>query len=60
MLIDLSITTVPYPAGSSTTISPRASVLPMAPAKVRHGAARLQVALASLPFPEANVRGDCA
>src|SRR6185369_2986664 len=49
----------PYPPGSSTSISPPSTVFEMAPAKVLHGAVRLQ-GLASSPTPETQVRDACA
>ena len=51
--------TAPKPPGSSTLISPAVAVLEMAPAKVLHGAVRLQ-GLASSPTPETQVRVACA
>src|ERR1700730_18487500 len=54
MVIDLVIVTAPNPAGSRASISPSVAVLEIAPAKVLHGAVRLQ-GLASSPTPEAHV-----
>src|SRR6266566_2680159 len=54
-VIDLVIVTAPKPPGSKASISPEAAVLEMAPAKVLHGAVRLQ-GLASSPTPETHVR----
>jgi hypothetical protein len=47
--------TAPKPPGSRQLISPLSAVLEMAPAKVLHGAVRLQ-GLASSPTPETQVR----
>src|SRR5580692_8126774 len=58
-VIALVIVSVPKPPGSSASISPPADVLEMAPAKVLHGAVRLQ-GLASSPTPEIQVRVACA
>src|SRR4029450_2037314 len=55
MVIDLVIVTVPKPPGSRQLISPLSAVLEMAPAKVLHGAVRLQ-GLASSPTPDTQVR----
>src|SRR5256885_14379625 len=55
IVIALVMVTVPKPPGSRTLISPPSAVLEMAPAKVLHGAVRLQ-GLASLPTPETQVR----
>src|SRR5829696_5744411 len=55
MVIDLMIETAPKPPGSRQLISPPAAVLEMAPAKVLHGAVRLQ-GLTSSPTPETHVR----
>src|ERR1700758_2394864 len=54
-VIDLVIVTAPNPPGSRQSISPNAAVLEIAPAKVLHGAVRLQ-GLASSPTPETQVR----
>src|SRR6202142_769622 len=51
----LMIVRVPYPAGSSASISPQFEVLEIAPANVLHGAVRLH-GLASSPTPETQVR----
>src|SRR5437870_6058287 len=51
--------TPPKPPGSRQLISPLRAVLEMAPAKVLHGAVRLQ-GLASSPTPETQVRDACA
>ena len=59
MVIDLVIVTPPNPPGSRTLISPPVAVFEMAPAKVLHGAVRLQ-GLASSPTPETQVRVACA
>src|SRR5277367_6075626 len=59
MLMALVMVSVPKPPGSRTLISPAAAVLEMAPAKVLHGAVRLQ-GLASSPTPETQVRVACA
>src|SRR5688500_8168840 len=59
MVIALVIVTAPNPPGSSTEISPPAAVLLMAPAKVLHGAVRLQ-GLTSSPTPDTQVRVACA
>ena len=52
------IVTGPYPAESSTQISPPGSVLISAPAKLREGAVRL--GLESDPLPDRNVRCEAA
>src|SRR3978361_2207510 len=59
MLIDLVMVTAPAPFGSRQLISPPADVLEIAPAKVLHGAVRLQ-GLASSPTPDTQVRVACA
>src|SRR5262245_36616488 len=59
MLIDFAIVTAPYSAVSTQVIAPPAAVLAIAPAKVRHGAARLHTA-ASLPFDATKVRAAWA
>src|SRR4051794_31964663 len=59
IVIDLVIVTPPKPPGSRTLISPPPAVLEMAPAKVLHGAVRLQ-GFASSPTPETQVRVACA
>lgn len=59
IVIDLVMVTTPKPPGSSASISPPAAVFEMAPAKVLHGAVRLQ-GLASSPTPETQVRVACA
>src|SRR5262249_27723366 len=51
--------TAPYSAVSTQVIAPPAAVLAIAPAKVRHGAARLHTA-ASLPFDATKVRAAWA
>jgi len=58
IVIALVIVTAPKPPGSSASISPPASVLGMAPAKVLQGAVRLP-GLASSPTPETHVRVAC-
>jgi hypothetical protein len=58
MVMALVIVTAPYPAGSSASISPPAAVFEIAPAKVLHGAVRLQ-GFASSPTPETHVRLAC-
>ena len=55
IVMDLVMVTAPNPAGSRASISPPAAVLEIAPAKVLHGAVRLQ-GLASSPTPETQVR----
>src|ERR1700738_2396134 len=59
IVIGLVIVTAPKPPGSRASISPQIAVLEMAPAKVLHGAVRLQ-GLASSPTPETHVRVACA
>src|SRR5689334_15823065 len=59
MLIDLVMVTAPKPPESRQSISPAGAVLEIAPAKVLHGAVRLQ-GLASSPTPETQVRVACA
>ena len=59
MVIDLVMVTAPKPPGSRQLISPLSAVLEMAPAKVLHGAVRLQ-GLASSPTPDTQVRVACA
>src|SRR5262245_41738477 len=59
MVIDLVIVTDPNPPGSRHLISPLVAVLLIAPAKVLHGAVRLQ-GLASSPTPETQVPVACA
>src|SRR5437588_6092275 len=54
-VMDLVIVTAPNPPGSRASISPPAAVLEVAPAKVLHGAVRLQ-GLASSPTPDTQVR----
>src|SRR5215472_9135078 len=58
-VIDFVIVTAPNPPGSSTSISPIAAVLEIAPANVLHGAVRLQ-GFASSPTPDTHVRDACA
>jgi hypothetical protein len=53
------IVTAPNPPGSKQLISPPEAVLEIAPAKVLHGAVRLQ-GLASSPTPDTHVRVACA
>jgi hypothetical protein len=55
IVIDYVIVTAPKPPGSMQLISPPDAVLEMAPAKVLHGAVRVQ-ALASSPTPDTQVR----
>ena len=55
MVIDLVIVSAPKPPGSRQLISPPAAVLEIAPAKVLHGAVRLQGNTSS-PTPETHVR----
>src|SRR5918911_3551021 len=55
IVIAFVIVTAPKPPGSRQFISPLAAVFEIAPAKVLHGAVRLQ-GLASLPTPETQVR----
>src|SRR2546430_4397538 len=52
--------TEPKSPGSRQLISPPGAVLKIAPAKVLHGAVRLQLKLKfiSSPVPETQVRGD--
>jgi hypothetical protein len=59
MVTDFVIVTAPNPPGSRASISPSVAVLEMAPAKVLHGAVRLQ-GLASSPTPETQVLVACA
>src|SRR5881394_2774614 len=59
IVIDLVMVTAPYPAGSRQLISPLAAVFEIAPAKVLHGAVRLQ-GFTSSPTPETHVRVACA
>ena len=59
IVIDLVMVTAPKPPGSMQLISPNAAVFEMAPAKVLHGAVRLQ-GLTSSPTPETHVRVACA
>src|SRR6185503_16052344 len=59
IVMDLVIVTAPNPPGSNTEISPLAAVFEIAPAKVLHGAVRLQ-GLASSPTPDTHVRVACA
>src|SRR5688572_295599 len=58
MVIDLVIVSVPKPPGSRRLISPPAAVLLIAPARVLHGAVRLQ-GFTSSPTPETQVRVAC-
>src|SRR3954465_5765820 len=51
--------TVPKPPGSRQLISPPAAVFEIAPAKVLHGAVRLQ-GLTSSPTPDTHVLVACA
>src|SRR3954454_6398091 len=55
----LVMVTAPKPPGSRQLISPPAAVLEMAPAKVLHGAVRLQ-GFTSSPTPDTHVRVACA
>src|SRR5919107_3087686 len=55
IVMALVIVTAPKLPGSSTSISPPAAVLEIAPAKVLQGAVRLQ-GFASSPTPETHVR----
>src|ERR1043166_1780939 len=55
MVIDFVMVTPPKPPGSRQLISPAGAVFEIAPAKVLHGAVRLQ-GLASSPTPETHVR----
>src|SRR4051794_41778935 len=59
MLIDLVMVTAPAPFGSRQLISPPADVLEIAPAKVLHGAVRLQ-GLTSSPTPRWQGGVGCA
>src|SRR5438270_8745612 len=59
MVIALVMVTAPKPAESRQLIVPAGAVFEMAPAKVLHGAVRLQ-GLASSPTPETQVRVACA
>src|SRR5437016_5404136 len=59
IVIDLVIVTAPKPPGSMQSISPPSAVFDIAPAKVLHGAVRLQ-GLASSPTPDTQVRVACA
>src|SRR3989442_11032338 len=59
MVMAFVMVTAPNPPGSNTEISPPAAVFEMAPAKVLHGAVRLQ-GLASSPTPDTQVRVACA
>src|SRR5580704_756932 len=59
MVSALVIVRAPKPPGSNTSISPPAAVFEIAPAKVLHGAVRLQ-GLASSPTPDTHVRVACA
>src|SRR5437588_11664110 len=59
MVIGLVIVTAPKPPGSRTLISPPEAVLEIAPAKVLHGAVRLQ-GFASSPTPDTHVLVACA
>src|SRR5262245_19238394 len=59
MVMDFVMVTAPKPPGSMQLISPNAAVFDMAPAKVLHGAVRLQ-GLTSSPRPETQVRVACA
>src|SRR5215475_4174342 len=58
-VMDCVMVTAPKPPGSRTLISPPEAVFEMAPAKVLHGAVRLQ-GLASSPTPDTQVRVACA
>src|SRR5262249_62350065 len=58
MLIDLVIMPAPYPAGSSTSISPPATTVSWACWNVRQGSAKVQ-GLLSLPCAATKTR-DCA
>src|SRR2546423_12118341 len=55
----LVMVSVPYPAGSSASISPPSAVFEIAPANVLQGAVRLQ-GLTSSPTPDTQVRVACA
>src|SRR5258708_10831755 len=59
IVIDLVIVTAPKPPGFNASISPQAADFEIAPAKVLHGAVRLQ-GLASSPTPDTQVRVACA
>src|ERR1700733_5069658 len=59
MAIDLVMVSAPKPPGSRLLISPGAAVLEIAPAKVLHGAVRLN-GLASSPPHDTQVRVACA
>src|SRR5262249_16937072 len=59
IVIALVMVTAPNPPGSRQLISPFGAVFEMAPAKVLHGAVRLQ-GFASSPTPETQVRVACA
>src|ERR1019366_4718623 len=56
--MDFVMVSAPKPPGSSTSISPCAAVLLMAPAKVLHGAVRLH-GFASSPTPDIQGRVAC-
>src|SRR5215831_16214902 len=55
IVIDFVIVMAPNPPGSRQSISPPGAVLEIAPAKVLHGATRLQ-GFASSPTPDTEVR----
>jgi hypothetical protein len=55
IVIDFVIVTAQKPPGSKQSISPETAVFEIAPAKVLHGAVRLQ-GLASSPTPDTQVR----
>jgi hypothetical protein len=59
IVIDFVIVTAPKPAESRQLISPFVAVFDIAPAKVLHGAVRLQ-GLTSSPTPDTQVRDACA
>src|ERR1700694_5022825 len=59
MVIDFVMVTAPKPPESRQLISPKAAVFEMLPAKVLHGAVRLQ-GLTSSPTPDTQVRDACA
>src|SRR6266566_9178348 len=59
MVMDLVMVSAPKPPGSRASISPPTAVLEIAPAKVLHGAVRLQ-GLTSSPTPDTQVRVACA
>src|SRR6185436_536029 len=59
MVIDLVTVTAPKPPGSRASISPLLAVFEIAPAKVLHGAVRLQ-GFTSSPTPDTQVRVACA